>query len=410
MVVHINGRVWGYLEVGGGSGFNVGGNKIAPAQWVGYFRLYPGVDAMATNGLRYGAIVEIRQNFIGQAYGLSITPATGVSNNGAGANYSTSPSGDSSASTLFVRREAVYVGSDQIGIFRLGQDDGPFSQFDNGITTFQFGSGAFNGDVPDANPAIANFAFPFWSGVGAEYDPAKLAWFSPRIAGFDLGASFAWNNGANNAASCPVAAAGCDNISSAITNNFGGGARPRNWYEIMGRYQGNFAGFGVYAIAGYSGSGHTNVPTIYQQYKGFNVGDGGLALTFAGFTVGGNILAGNYNGEVALQPQGGVHSISWTAGVQYAAGPITVAAVYIAQDSQGSAGTIVDGVSQTQRHDSGVGAGLTYSIAPGLNAYAEYLYSQSHQGNVNLFTGAAGTSAYNNIHGQGIILGTRVQW
>ena len=43
-----------------------------PEQFIGYFRLYPGVDALATNGLRYGAIVEIRQNFIGQSYGLNI--------------------------------------------------------------------------------------------------------------------------------------------------------------------------------------------------------------------------------------------------------------------------------------------------------------------------------------------------
>ena len=59
-----------------------------------------------------------------------------------------SPSADSCASTLYVRREAMYMGSDQVGIFRLGQDDGPFSQLDNGVTTMQFGTGAFNGDVP----------------------------------------------------------------------------------------------------------------------------------------------------------------------------------------------------------------------------------------------------------------------
>ena len=38
-------------------------NKLAPQMMLGYFRLYPGVNAMATNGMRYGAIVEIRQNF-----------------------------------------------------------------------------------------------------------------------------------------------------------------------------------------------------------------------------------------------------------------------------------------------------------------------------------------------------------
>ncbi len=70
MTIHLNGRVWGYLGVQGGSASNFQGNKVNPEQFIGYFRLYPGVDALATNGLRYGAIVEIRQNFIGQSYGL----------------------------------------------------------------------------------------------------------------------------------------------------------------------------------------------------------------------------------------------------------------------------------------------------------------------------------------------------
>ena len=76
MTVHLNGRVWGYFGVQGGSSSVVAGN-MAPDQFIAYFRLYPGVDALATNGLRYGAIVEIRQNFIGQGYGLNVTPPAG---------------------------------------------------------------------------------------------------------------------------------------------------------------------------------------------------------------------------------------------------------------------------------------------------------------------------------------------
>jgi hypothetical protein len=92
MVVHINGRMLTFFGVEGSSASDVDGNKLAPEQFTGQFRLYPGVDALATNGLRYGAIVEIRQNFIGQTYGLSIAPPPGTTNGGAGANYSSSPS------------------------------------------------------------------------------------------------------------------------------------------------------------------------------------------------------------------------------------------------------------------------------------------------------------------------------
>ena len=66
---------------------------------------------------------------------------------------------------------------------------------------------------------------------------SKIVYFSPRFAGFDFAASFAPNNGANNAAACPVASAGCVALSSANNASFGGAARPTNWYEFMGRYR-----------------------------------------------------------------------------------------------------------------------------------------------------------------------------
>ena len=222
MVVHLNGRVWGFLGLEGSSASNVEGNKLAPEQFTGQFRLYPGVDALATNGLRYGAIVEIRQNYIGQTYGLSITPTAGSTNAGAGANYGSSPSAASSASTLYIRREAVYFGTAHLGIVRLGQDDGPFSQLDNGVTTFQFGTSAWNGRGPELIPGNAQPTFPFWSDIGADYGVSKIVYFSPRIARFDFAISFAPNNGSNNAAACPVAAAGCVAIASATTSAFGG--------------------------------------------------------------------------------------------------------------------------------------------------------------------------------------------
>ncbi len=117
---------------------------------------------------------------------------------------------------------------------RIGQDDGPFSQFDNGVTTFQFGTGAWNGDAPDNMPGGGYVNFPFWSGIGAEYAVSKGVYFSPRFAGFDFAASFEPNTGANNASGCAVAGAGCDAVSTAVTNNFGGENRPTNWYEFGG--------------------------------------------------------------------------------------------------------------------------------------------------------------------------------
>jgi outer membrane protein OmpU len=415
-VVHLNFRVWGYVGFGGGSGYvnglansasslgaaNAGIFKLAPAQFIGYFRMYPGVDAMATNGLRYGAIVEIRQNFIGQTYG-----STSAGLNGPGGNYSTSPSSDSSASTLYVRREGVYIGSNQVGIVRLGQLDGPFSVFDNGVTTFQFGTGAWNGDAPDNLPDSGVVTFPFWSQTGAEYGVSKLAYFSPEFYGFDVGASFAPNNGANNAAACTIASPGCLALTSTTSSSFGGGNRPINWYQVMGRYEGEFAGLGVYGIFGYSGSGavNQNGAASLTRYNGFGVGDGGLVLSYGGFSVGGNVQWGSYNNAAQLKPQGAPNAIAWLVGAQYVYGPFTIAGSYYNYQYQGSAAA----VNISQRYDDAGAAGVTWAIAPGLNAYAEYLYGQSHQGDVNLFTGSL-SHFYNNTHVQSFIIGTRVQW
>jgi hypothetical protein len=96
--------------------------KLAPESLYSYARIYLGADAMATNGLRYGAAIELRQNFTGQ---ISDNTSTGASVN-------------SSLETLFVRRAFTYVAGDQWGIVRAGQADGIIGLFDNGVTTFQY--------------------------------------------------------------------------------------------------------------------------------------------------------------------------------------------------------------------------------------------------------------------------------
>lgn len=412
MVVHLNARVWGYFGIEGSSASVVrtaggGLNKLQPEQFLGYFRFYPGVDAMAANGLRYGAIVEIRQNFIGQSYG-----DTAPGFNGPGGNYGASPSGNSCGSTLYVRREAIYAGTDQLGIIRLGQDDGPFSQFDNGITTGQtFGSGAWNGDGPDVIPGAAQPTFPFWSGVGNEYTPSKLVYFSPNLAGFDFGLSFAPNNAPNTAATCGAASAGCAAVSSTTSPALGGENRATNWYEVMARYRNNLGPVALYAILGYSGSGHVHVigsspGGAVPAYNGFGVGDGGLALTYAGVTVFGNVLWGAYNGQVALKPTGGVNAVAWVGGAVYNAGPFGIGASYYNYQSQGSAAMI----NKSQHYDDALAIGASYVIAPGFTATADYLWSQSHQGGVNLIGSAEPSTEHNNVNSQSFVIGGNIKF
>lgn len=401
VVIHINGRVNVYGAISGGSGFNYNGNKLQPQQFLGYFRLYPGMDGLATNGLRYGGIVEIRQNFIGQGYGF---PSASAPSNGT--NFGSSASGNSCGSTLYVRREAAYVGSNQIGIFRFGQDDGPFSQMDGGVTTFQnFNDGAWNGDLPGAIVANAQPNFPFWSGIGKEYTTSKVVYFSPVFAGFDVGLSYAPSTATTNDSGCTVAGSGCSNLDTSTTASDAG--RPKDIFEIMGRYRGTVGPVGIYGIAGYSGSGHTQEAGVATQpYQNFSVGDFGLVLTVAGLSVGGNVLVGNYNGQYSLEPTGGKSAIAWMGGAQYVTGPITVGVSYYNFQEQGSASM----VGLSQRYDDGLAAGGTYSVAPGMVVYLSYLYGAAHQGGVNLLSGATGTAIGNDVHGQAFSIGTRMFW
>jgi len=141
IVVHVNGKVqvdfqtvwtgvdtrFATLPATGSLAQVVGVNgtgsvKLMPQAIDSFGRIYLGGDAMATNGLRYGAAIEVRQNFTGQ-----------ISNNG-----SSGASGYSSLETLYIRRAFMYVAGEQWGIVRVGQADGLISIFDNGVTTFQF--------------------------------------------------------------------------------------------------------------------------------------------------------------------------------------------------------------------------------------------------------------------------------
>ena len=124
-----------------------------------FARIYAGGDGMATNGLRYGAAIEIRQNFTGQI----------------SSNASSGASGYASLETLYVRRAFTYVAGENWGIVRIGQADGLIGIFDNGVTTFQFlPTGNLNGgDLQRISRQTSRRTFVFLGQAGNEYVNAK---------------------------------------------------------------------------------------------------------------------------------------------------------------------------------------------------------------------------------------------
>jgi len=432
VVIHINGRVltelngaWSSLDqgsfpavTGNGATINPAGTfKTQPTSISSYARLYTGLDGMAANGLRYGGAIEIRQNFTGSS------PS----------NSSTGSSGYSSSQTLFVRRAFAYVALDQVGILRAGQGDGLISLYDNGISTFQFlpSTNLQGGDLSLVSPANTQVPFAFLSGSGNEYGNNKLVYMSPQFAGFDVGVQWAPNTangfgqGAgttyNSVGGCPYATSTCPSLSSSTVAS--DGARILNQTAVGLRYQGKFDAFTVLAYGVYEFSGHTrfNGPFVAAgsaaargssagtgRFDNLNFGNAGVALTYAGLTVGGNWVGGAVNGAGALRPSGGSGTQGWLVGASYKTGPLTVGGSFESIYSQGA----VQLAGITQRHEIGADVGASYTVAPGLVGWVEYLYQQREQNGFNFASGSATSNAgaYNQVKAQGLQLGTTVYW
>ena len=183
--------------------------------------------------------------------------------------------------------------------------------------------------------------------------------------------------------------------------------------------------YGVYEIsqaADYTGLktaavlGTTNTPgsKFNGTYNGLSFGSGGLAATFAGFTVGGNVIGGKINGQLALQPSGGAPTLG-SCRRKYVTGPWTVGIVGEEYWQQGT--VTLSGL--TQRKARALDAGVGYAVAPGFSVFAEYLWQDQTQNGNNFITGAVGTGAAgvangannnNNVRSQGFLVGNVVNF
>jgi predicted porin len=373
----------------------------------GYFRLYFGVDGKMTNGMIYGANAEMRTIFAGQA-------PPGITTTGAIANASANTNG----SLWFTRRAYVYFGGDNFGIIRIGQGDGPLSLFNGNSTGEFYSTGQWDGDACDlvSNGCVAWF-FPV---VGNEYDSNKITWVSPKWAGFSLGLSFAPSSAALSANGGSTAIAGGDQRQS--TGVLTDAIRPRNIFEIAGRYQGTLGPVGLDAMIGYSGSGVVNTATLQNgsgvsvlpatgvsKFQGLSVFDAGLTASMSGFQVFGHVTTGKMNG--AFTPQAKLISgrskdgLAYTFGAAYGQGPWIVGASWYVAESLGA-------VSATgNRFERGFSVGGTYALVPGVDLFLEYLYGTRHQRGMNFRDGAFGSPTNSNtINTNMLLTAVQVRW
>jgi predicted porin len=256
--VRLNGRVNWYAGVVGTSADHVDDAKLDNLEFQGYLRLYPGFDAVASNGLQYGVVSEIR-------HPGSTDTATGVS-----------ASANAAENTLYWRRAYGYIGMPDLGQVHFGQGDGAFDLLMVG--TFEnFNDGGWNGDVYYFAPGATDLNEAWaWPDVGNHYTINRIVYLSPSWSGFRFGASFAPNDNALiNTENCTVAGPGCNRLSAsplATTGSVTGAPRYRNEVDVAAEYTHAFGPGGVAdALAFIAGAEYAAGPFVvgasYFRYK-----------------------------------------------------------------------------------------------------------------------------------------------
>jgi hypothetical protein len=436
LVIHMNGRVeadvaatfstgnTGTTATGAPNGF-----KINPVGVASDMRLYFGADGLAANGLRYGGAIELWQNFEG---GTADSNPAAVSNSG---------SANSSGQTVFVRKEFAYLAADQVGILRVGGGEGIISLMDPCIFSSQCwdaGMGTLNGGADNAVAPQGAFGIPwvFASQSGAEYTTDKIVYLSPQVYGFDFGVNYVPNKGnifGDQSGASPLQNSVCNQAGPECLAVSSGNDATR-WINMVGaalRYEHSFGAvdfktYGLYETTGredlttqayetpaesraaFANGAATGInATQFLHYNDMGFYQAGVAVTVANLTFAVDYMGGQVDGQLSLNPSGGVAMNAYVAGVTYSNGPITLGAMFESIDSQGDAR--LTGISQ--RHEVGTAIGGNYRLADGLQLVCEYQYEQRHQGGFDFNQGTLGVNGRTaDGRGQGVLAGIVMNW
>lgn len=203
-------------------------------------------------------------------------------------------------------------------------------------------------------------------------DQLKLTYFSPRIAGFQFGASFA-PDGAEDVgvetANRNTRLATADISGATVAATGAGGVLNltgfENIYELAVNYVAEYSSVGVAASGSYvGGSAKDPILTGGTEFEDLSAYALGLNLSYAGFTVGGGYVNnGNsgYASNAAFDDEGK----GWNLGLQYATGPFVVGANALFAENEGSA--VTSGNSELNAYS----VGTTFIVAPGFSTFVE---------------------------------------
>ncbi len=400
--VHLAGRYRFFAGAASQDFDSTANGKLSSVDFMDYARLWPGFDAMAANGLQYGAQLEIRMTNAAEARG-------------------------NARGNLTYRRMYGYVGTPTMGEIRLGSGQtGAVERMFTGHMMWQSGAGLWDSGGPSQMMPVGNAVAPnsYWYSASTGNNQTKIAYFSPRFAGFDFGLSYAPNNGNfGGDAGCTTVGVNCDRLSEADHNL--ATARTRNIVEVMARYRGTIGPVGLTVSGGWYGADTIGAMGTAYAYQNISLGVFGAQATVGGLTFGGLMTggSGNYATPVFSATTGGTvrgrvysglmpllsgtenddNMFTWQLGVAYKTGPYGIGMAYSQNIFEGS--QVVAGNAR----DQSLGIGASYAVAPGFNLFAEYMYGRRKENGVDLTTGTAGNR--NNAGDINIFtIGTAFNW
>jgi hypothetical protein len=365
--------------------------KTGTIEFGEYARIYPSFDAVAANGLKYGAAAEIRQNSAGSA--------------------TSSASGSGSGATLFWRNAWGYIGTDQTGTIRVGTPTNVGNLFLVGSME-GFNDGGWDGDVPGLFNGVNVPTWPVFEEGGTFNNTTKVVYLSPNFAGFDFGVNYEPNQSYSGESSFCTGGVPSPSCGTLIAGSPTQQPNRLNTVNAAVRYRATFGAFGVAAFGEYMNAGHVNdgvTPAVGNLFQPISAGSVGAQLTFGGLAVGGWVGGGNINLDTyGPLPQGANSSIAYIVGAQYTIGNVVMGFHWFDSWNPGNQTSSTVSTLGTM-NEYGFAAGGTYNLVPGVAIYASYLYGKRRQGGWDFIAGAEGTGN-NTVQAQGFALGTQFNW
>jgi predicted porin len=303
-------------------------------------------DGVAANGMRYGAVFELQMDNLaaGSGTGVDYDELYGFVKGSWGELRFGQE--DAAANLMQVRRPSVLW---------MGTDDA----WDEFVVQ---GGSTFGG-----SPYIM-------SGLTDGSDKTKIIYLSPQFFGFDVGFSYAPNDGEGERTQRADSTAEFQRDRTRIENEI----------SAILRYRGTFGPVGVRTslggVWGDAPSLNANGTPADPKQQNVTAYSAGLLFSAFGFQVGGEYTWGNYNGTApagAALNRGLDGSSHWIGSAVYTIGAFSVGAMYGQgkQDngtSSGAAGQSAAGTPLSDRTQTYIGVGVSYVLAPGMTLFANW--------------------------------------